>query len=80
MFFEESFNLITEQLRYEEGPFKGEPTDRLRLHTIMFHTFVLMTLFNQINCRLIGPQEINICKTICNNFFFWVIMIIELVI
>ena len=46
LFFKESFNPITAELRYTDGPMKGEPTDHLRLNTILFHTFVLMTLFN----------------------------------
>jgi len=53
LFFEQGFNLVSTPLRYESGAKKGEPTDRLTLNTIMFHSFVLMTLFNQINCRVI---------------------------
>lgn len=41
MFFEESFNLVTTPKRIN-----GEPTDRLKLDTMLFHTFILMSLFN----------------------------------
>ena len=78
MFFDESFNLISTPLRYESGPKKGLPTDRLILNTIMFHSFVLMTLFNQINCRIVEVQEINVFKTLCNNRYFWIIFIFEM--
>lgn len=49
IFFEESFNLIYTPLRSPEG----EPTKRLVLDTICFHTFILMNLFNMINCRVV---------------------------
>jgi magnesium-transporting ATPase (P-type) len=56
LMFKESFNPITTPPRYADGPMKGQPTDYLRLNTIMFHTFVLMTLFNQINARVIDAK------------------------
>ena len=46
LFFEKPFNPIEAQLRHTDGPLTGEPTDKLRLNTMVFHTFVLMTLFN----------------------------------
>lgn len=46
LLFKDSFNMITGEMRILDGPLKGEPTDKLRLHTIMFHSFILMTLFN----------------------------------
>jgi len=51
MFFEESFNLVTEKLRYAEaneelGISENDPTNKMRHHTMIFHTFVLMNLFN----------------------------------
>jgi len=49
IFFESSFNPITEPLRNDSG----EPTNRLVLDTIIFHTFILMNMFNQINCRVV---------------------------
>ena len=78
MFFDQSFNLVSTPLRYTSGDKKGEPTDRLTLNTIMFHSFVLMTLFNQINCRVIEVDEINVFKTLFNNKYFWVIFLFEM--
>lgn len=74
MFFNKSFNLITEVLRDDNN----EPTDKMRLHTMIFHCFVLMNLFNQINCRVILGNELNVFKTLCNNPIFWVIFIFEM--
>lgn len=76
--FEKSFNPIHTELRIMEGPNKGEPTDKMRLNTICFHTFVLMTLFNQINSRVIDAKQTNVCRTLFNNGYFWLIMIFEL--
>lgn len=56
LFFEKAFNPINAELRYSDGPLKGEPTDKMRLNTMVFHTFVLMTLFNMINSRVIDAK------------------------
>lgn len=37
-----------------------------------------MTLFNQINSRVIDAKQANVCKTLFNNWYFWFIMIFEL--
>jgi magnesium-transporting ATPase (P-type) len=74
IFFEKSFNLITTKIRDSNDM----PTDRLVLDTICFHTFILMNLFNQINCRVVDPNELNVFLTLFNNLTFWVIMAIEL--
>ena len=78
LLFEHSFNPVTAHFRYKDGEMKGEPTDKLRLYTIMFHSFILMTLFNQINSRVVDAKELNVFKTLCNNFYFWVIILFEL--
>ena len=43
IFFENSFNLITTPIR---DPVSREATDRLKLNTILFYSFILMNLFN----------------------------------
>lgn len=49
------------------------------LDTIIFHTFVLMCLFNQINCRVITPNDnFNLFTSLCNNRYFWVIFVLEM--
>ena len=70
IFFEETFNLVLHPKRIN-----GEPTDRLILDTMLFHTFILMSLFNQLNCRIVEADEKNIFKTLNpfkNPIFFMV--------
>lgn len=74
IFFPKPFNIIYEELREETG----KPTSRLVMDTIIFHTFILMNLFNQINCRVVDPDEFNVFKTLFNNPTFWAVMIFEL--
>jgi len=76
IFFPKPFNIIYEELRDENG----KATDHLVLDTIVFHTFILMNLFNQINCRVIDADEFNVFKTLFNNLTFWAVMIFELVV
>ena len=73
IFFEKSFNIITAKPRDDTGA----PTSRLVMDTIIFHSFILMNLFNQINCRVVDAREINVFKTLFNNPIFWVIMAFE---
>lgn len=44
MFCDEPYNLVLEDARSQK---------RKTVDTICFHTFILMTLFNQINCRVV---------------------------
>jgi len=76
VFFENTFNLVTEPMRDA----LGKPTDRLVLDTIIFHSFILMNLFNQVNCRVVDAREINVFLTIFNNPIFWVVMAFEFVV
>lgn len=76
LFFEQPFNLINTPLRDSNGA----PTSRLVLNTMCFHTFFLMNWFNTFNSRVIGENDINIFRNICNNTYFWLVMILELVI
>jgi Ca2+-transporting ATPase len=75
MFFEESFNLITGPLRDKTT---AEAAPRLVLDSICFHTFILMNLFNQINCRVVDANDINVFRTLLNNGLFWVVMAFEI--
>ena len=49
IFFDQAFNLIYTPLRDEAG----DPTDRMILDTIVFHSYIMMNMFNQINCRVV---------------------------
>ena len=52
---------------------------RLYHYTLMFHTFVLMNLFNQINCRKLGLKDFNIFERFINNFWFIAVLAGEFV-
>lgn len=74
IFFDESVNLISSEVRDATG--RAMP--RLQLDTLNFHTYVLMNLFNSINCRVVDANEKNVFKTLMNNTMFWFIILIEL--
>jgi len=46
------------------------------LNTMIFHTFVLMQIFNEIACRRIKSNEFNILEDFFNNWRFIVIMVV----
>ena len=46
--------------------------------TIIFNTFVFYSLFNQLNCRIIN-NNLNIFHKIFNNWFFCVVVIVEII-
>jgi len=56
-------------MRCASGHDSSDPTPH---YTIMFNTFVLMQIFNEINSRQLG-DEINIFKNICENKIFLII-------
>lgn len=74
IFFDDGVNLITSKLRNENL----EPSNRLILDTFIFHTYILMNIFNSINCRVVDPDDKNVFKTILNNPLFWLITLIEI--
>lgn len=76
MFFEESFNVITKK-PFEPNE-EGVPvrTEKLDLNTLCFNTFLLMNIFNLLNCR-VNTNEMNIFTNIFNNLYFWVVVSFE---
>jgi hypothetical protein len=75
MFFTEGVDLVSGDLRDKETL---AAKDLLKLHTFIFHTYVLMNIFNAINCRVVDAEEKNVFKTLMNNPLFWFITAIEL--
>ncbi|KAL1460917.1 hypothetical protein WDU94_012853 [Cyamophila willieti] len=57
-----------------DAPYNSPPTQHF---TIIFNTFVLMTLFNEINCRKINGER-NVYKGIFTNPIFYIIWIFNL--
>lgn len=50
---------------------------KLEHYTIIFHTFVLMNLFNQFNSRKLGWRDFNIFERFFNNFNFLLVVAAE---
>ena len=49
-------------------------------HTLFFHTFVMMQVFNEINCRKLKSSELNVFKGFFNNSMFLMIMVVTIVV
>jgi len=47
--------------------------------TILFNTFVLMNLFNQVACRKLGWADFKIHRNFFNNFWFLIVLFGEFV-
>ena len=65
---------------YVNTSFIGDGIDSTYMtyhYTIIFHTFVLMNLFNQINCRKLSATDLNVFHDFFNNFLFILILAIE---
>jgi calcium-translocating P-type ATPase len=59
--------------------YKKEGYDEKLYNTMIFHTFVLMQLFNEINARRFKSQEMNIFEHFWSNWkfiFIWIITVI----
>lgn len=73
---EDRFNIITTEL-FETTNGQTRATNRLQLDTIIFHTFILMNLFNQINCRIVDSDEksdINIFRGLESHHQFLMVL------
>jgi len=57
---------------------QGAPTERMMHYTLLFATFMMMTIFNQINCRKLGFDEFNVFAGFFNNFYFLFILLAEI--
>jgi len=74
MFFDEPYNLITETRRNKHE----EPTNKMRMDTMIFTTYFLMNMVNQINCRVVELGKWNVFPTLFNNWIFWVVFAAEM--
>lgn len=52
---------------------------KLHMYTIILVTFVFLQVFNYINCRKIGPNELNVFSKIITKFNFWFWFVIGVV-
>lgn len=65
---------VPTQVGVTQVPKKLNGEDDLTHFTIFFQTFVMMQVFNQINCRKLKSSEINVFKGFFNNNLFLFIM------
>ena len=49
-------------------------------YTMIFHTFVFMQVFNEINCRKIGESEFNVFSDFFDNPLFIVILVLTVIV
>lgn len=54
----------------------GEPTNKGKMYSIMFNTFIFMQIFNFINSRKLGAKEFNVFSRFFNNWLFLILMAI----
>jgi len=52
----------------------GSATNRTVHYTFLFNTFMMMNIFNQINCRKLGMKEFNVFANFFNNILFIIIV------
>jgi Ca2+-transporting ATPase len=69
-------NLFTDPLRDKNG----NATNRLKMDTFIFHTFVLMCIFNQLNCRNVTSDNLNPFQNIQNHLVFVGVWVFEIAI
>lgn len=90
IFFEKSFNIITEpdtpnakgiiddQFKNDDNENDNSITNRMRLNTMCFHTFMLMNMINLINSRDVSDDHLRIFKTFLNNKLFLITFAMEI--
>jgi Ca2+ transporting ATPase len=54
--------------------------DNAKHFTILFDTFVMFQLFNEINCRKLHMNEVNVFKNFFNNWMFHFIFILTFIV
>lgn len=54
--------------------------NKITLYTIIFHSFVFMQIFNEINSRKLGDRDFNVFKGFFNNGLFLFIIVSTLVV
>ena len=49
--------------------------DNKRKHlTLIFNTFVMLQLFNEINCRKVGRRDFNVFESLSHNKYFIIVV------
>lgn len=51
-----------------------------KVGTMIFHTFVLLQVFNEFNSRRIKSKELIVFENLCNNFYFIFIVVFTIIV
>jgi len=73
------YNAPDEEI-FKDGKWIENPEYKHCVNTVIFHTFVLMQIFNEISCRRIKSTEFYIIENFFNNWRFIVIMSVTIVV
>lgn len=52
----------------DSDPLKQNP--KAVHYTILFNTYIFLTLFNEINCRKVGSRQFNVFTNLLSNLYF----------
>ena len=52
----------------------NNPTDKAKHFTMLFNCFVMMHIFNELNCRCIQPKRLNVFFGFFSNIYFLAIV------
>ncbi len=52
----------------------GTATEKCKMYTIIFETFVFLQLFNEFNCKCIMPKKLNMFSNLLSNWLFLAIL------
>lgn len=64
-----------------KGPEQQEAAKfKMERLTEIFHIFVFLQIFNQINCRKVGRQDFNVFEEFGHNFFFLAVLVVTIAI
>lgn len=87
-FFHDLYNFVEECNKVETTDANGVTTSSevcdfvppKYKFTLFFQTFVMMQVFNEINCRKLKSSELNVFSGFCNNSLFILIIIFTIVV
>lgn len=70
------YNYSYTTVEFDDG--FGNPNDKARHWSLIYNTFMFMTVFNMINCRKVGIKDYNVFDRFFHNWYF-VITIVALI-
>jgi len=61
-------------LSYKVTDTANDNDHKLKHLTMVFNTFVMLQLFNEINCRKVGRRDFNVFESITHNIYFVIVV------